>query len=153
MIILEGPDNAGKSTIAKKIEKDLNKKGVITKIKHFDTPDETFDFYDDYLKEMEGNEFKIFDRFFYSELVYSELLGREARISKSTIRTIEDKILEKNGIIYFVNPGIETLKNRLIKNGDEIMKENLLSDAIKIYKSVLAQSSVPVFNYYKDIKN
>lgn len=130
IIIIEGPDLAGKSTLAKEI----NIKGDF-EVVHFDSPSENFDFHESYLKVLD-KENVILDRYFFSEIVYSKVFGRQCRLSSETIKEIKEKLKNKPHQLIFVNPGVDTLKRRYKMRGDDIISESQIEKIVQEYENL-----------------
>jgi hypothetical protein len=84
MLIVEGPDGAGKSTLVKKLAVDLDLKvgERATKDRNKLYTVTRQDTYTALAREVQGNKKpRIWDRLFFSEMVYAPLVGRDCEFS------------------------------------------------------------------------
>jgi len=130
IIIIEGPDLAGKSTLVKQLN--INNDFEVV---HFDKPVPNFDFHESYLNVLD-KENVILDRYFFSEIVYSKIFGRQCKVSKETVQQIKEKLKNKPHQLIFVNPGIDTLKRRYRERGDEIISESQIEKIVQEYENL-----------------
>lgn len=72
MIIVEGSDGLGKTTLCKALQYTLRKMGYKFEVSHMSKPGPCFDFYWDYVKAING--LKVFDRFHLGEIAYGEVI-------------------------------------------------------------------------------
>lgn len=94
-IIVEGPDQFGKSTLCKKLQKKLNMPLIHYKPPKPGTPQ--FMYYTHLLDGPDGP--YIFDRNYVSELVYGPLFRVESAINAGELKSIENKFELAN---YFI---------------------------------------------------
>lgn len=123
IIILEGVDGAGKSTLAKQMSEEYN-----MPIHHFSYPKteeekaNMFQMYADAIHEY-GN--GIFDRCWYSEMVYGPMLREKSCISWEQMIELE-KLLASNGggLLVHCTAPFETIWNRFETRGDDYIKQD-----------------------------
>lgn len=124
-IIIEGPDAAGKTTLAEKIKAKYPFMQYVHSTAN--TPND-YDYHSYLLTKCNG----IYDRFFMGELVYPEIYGRPAKLSLAEARQLMNEIIDNTDIfIVMYASNIDTLKERLIARNelnylDEIEKQNIL---------------------------
>ncbi len=97
-IIIEGPDGAGKSYLAKQLAEQLN-----LHIVHFVAPTDDsfqFDMYRDFLIDAKNT---ILDRAWYSDMVYGPIFRGKAEIRADAMRELE-RGAEDTFIIYCTGP-------------------------------------------------
>jgi gluconate kinase len=146
VIILEGNECNFKSTIAAKLSKELGLRYI--KGSSFETAKcnntELMNHYD-YLFNTKDN--CIFDRSFYSNLVYADnkeytMLNQEqVRELEDTLRLNHDKIL-----LVFLHGDLEEIRVRLCNRGDKYIKADQLSEIeAKFYYVMYHISDLPVF--------
>ncbi len=79
MLIIEGSDLVGKTTLIKELCAEATKRGFPMIPQHFGLLDDSWDFYGDYLPYI--NKRTVMDRFILSEIVYGEMLREGSRIT------------------------------------------------------------------------
>lgn len=128
LIIFEGPDGAGKSTLAKFLSYVTNKKLVSNT--HSDPCDLKW-----FLNQLD-KESCIIDRTFISEIVYSEAKNRERRITNRDIDILVDKLLEKRALIVYCTNRYELLVDRAFSRGEDYVNKEELRRVIELYDYV-----------------
>ena len=104
-VIIEGPNNVGKSTIIKELKKLQWFENSNVEYFGMNTP-KTLNFYNDILNDYDD---VICDRFMISELVYSEYYKRDSKITiDDVIKTLNNK---KDVIMIFVDAQYEFIVN------------------------------------------
>jgi thymidylate synthase len=120
-MIVEGIDGAGKTTFCEHAFKALDGKfddGRVL-LKHYCAPSKDFHFYGDYLNDILNENSIIFDRFFLSEEVYSETMGRQKRLSGSQLwdllYTLENRGAEVTFVFIVANTrtGLRAICDRM----------------------------------------
>lgn len=121
--IICGIDGAGKTTLANAIEKITN-----YQVQHYCKPSSYFNFYDNYLLNLESDINIIFDRFFISEILYGRLFKRKDRLSNNEVENLFNIAKKKNVEFIFI---VATTEEELqvvydrTKKEDESLKEYL----------------------------
>ena len=131
IIILEGVDKAGKSTLAKELRTQL-KWPVI----HFGKPgpDPATEYFD-FLNHI--NENIICDRFFVGELVYGPLLRGKNSMTSLQIRVIERMCRKIGTLLIHVSPPYSVINDRLIELGDEMVTHAQNQKAYDMFKTII----------------
>lgn len=155
MIIFEGPDNSGKSTIASYISHEL---GI--PLHHFGKPPKNEGELIDRINFMfENKDFLIFDRCpLISEQVYSILRDKNLMSVIDEANSYYIRLREINPIIVYCRPSIETMVETLhnAKEHDDlehlVMIEDRNLELIKRYDEVMNSEYLPphwTFDYTK----
>lgn len=152
IIIIEGPDGAGKTTVAESLLAGIPG----STIKHFGSPttdEEAFNYYKVYaaaIKETDPAKVTIFDRSWYSDLVYAPLFRNRDEMSALHAEFLDSLVIANGGgfVIYCTAP-LKTLWSRCKKRGETYIKTiqqlGLVSDS---YRKVLsAQCTLPIIRY------
>lgn len=126
-IILEGPDAAGKSLYASKFVKNGFTYYKCTPGEH--ALESNFD--KKYFEDQLNKDSMVFDRFFISELVFSELYNRDQAISFNDVNSLLFKNINNIKLIILYASNTDVLKNRCIERGefdylDELDEQNKL---------------------------
>lgn len=111
LIILEGPDGVGKTTIAKRLARILNGKIVhCTK----DTPND-MSYFRSILYASE-EQFIIADRFCYGQFVYQS--EEERKLTQEDLYRLEAEMLSYGAKVVYVKASPKTIASRLNKRGE-----------------------------------
>ena len=126
-IILEGPDASGKSLYANKF---VEKGFTYFKCSPGEHAEKST-FNKEYFEELLSRDSMVFDRFFISELVFSELYNREQVISFDEVNNLVHKNIDNIKLIFLYASDIDVLKNRCSERGefeylDELEEQNML---------------------------
>lgn len=149
IIILEGPDGSGKTTLANKLSVTMN-----MPIIHNVAPKNEDDFngmYDMYMNIVLDNGHAILDRCWYSEIVYGEILRGESAIDLNEMLYLEELIShQEGGMIIHCTDKLNMLWQRCQYRGEDLvtLKEDL--GAIKkAYDNLFMEEEhiLPVVNY------
>lgn len=102
-VILEGPDGAGKSAMAGNLFIKCLQSGQKYDIIHYVGASDIFNYNCGYTFHLQHKRAEIFDRFVFSEIVYSKVYGRKCQVSckkyKQILRMLEELGAEVNIII------------------------------------------------------
>lgn len=117
IFIVDGPDGAGKSLLCHTLQK---KTGY--KVEHLTQPEKygklpTKDLYENLLQ----HDNVIFNRFYYSEIIYSNVKNRRCGVGPSDCEDIDRLIKEKKAVVIHVTADIKILKKRIQKRGDDFI--------------------------------
>jgi thymidylate kinase len=132
VIVLEGPDLAGKSTLATSLAAEIGRLHPLapaTRLRANGPPENDQDLYMDYYRQVEeaiahraGGVPTIFDRLHVGELIYGPLYRGHSRIDPDQLAKLE-VLLDNNQILkVHVNSDHATLKTRLESRKDELIK-------------------------------
>ena len=102
MLIIDGPDNVGKTTLAKKIVDVANKKsnGPRFTSRHLTRPPEDWDYFKGYKKLAESGMYTVQDRFHLGTIAYDEV----TRYNKYQLRIIESWIYSSGSLVVLLLP-------------------------------------------------
>lgn len=126
--VLEGPDLAGKSTIAQQI---MNAGGRVQLLKQGPPPVHQRDIIAHYLKPIEGmighaDIHTVMDRWHVGELIYGPILRDKSMLTVQQADYI-DMVLQTFGArFYYVTARLSTLQRRYDKRGDGLIKRHHL---------------------------
>lgn len=124
-IIIEGPDGAGKSTLAKSLADRLDMNILKMTVNGGQSPRE-------YIQKLECDGV-IIDRCWVSEQVYSDLFGRDPRISEDDAEALTDFCRLAGIPIIVLLPPLYVVIDRLNSRGDEFASV-VCPNIVEIYK-------------------
>ncbi len=118
MIVIEGPDMAGKSSLAQRLfeilptapHAGLLRRSPAPMVRHFTKPPPSFDKYWGYRECVQRN--VILDRFHMSHPVYRHIAGEEHDLTPFKYQLVDSDIAKVGGIIVLLVPSERELKKR-----------------------------------------
>lgn len=138
LVILEGCDGTGKTTLAKFLSKLLNADIVHCTA---ETPNDYGFFYN--IIEVAKTRNIIADRFCYGQFVYQE--KDERKLSKSALRMLETRMLEANSKVILVTAPEDVILARLASRGE--ITHMPVKDILSRFEKVMSKSILPVMRY------
>ena len=138
LVVLEGCDGAGKSTLAEFLAKLLNADIIHCTA---ETPNDYGFFYN--IIEAAKTRNIIADRFCYGQFVYQE--KDERKLSKSALRMLETYMLEVDGKVILVTAPEDVILARLASRGE--VTHMPVKDILSRFEKVMSKSILPVMRY------
>lgn len=147
MLIIEGPDLVGKTTLALACQKILASKGYAHVYQHFTKLPEAFDQFLDYLPHIRRN--VVQDRFHMSREAYGRALGNQAVNSLLEIQLIDARIRMQGGMTVIVSASERFIRHQWqSKDRDEMYKLDDVIKVMKEYDRIHAQGDFDVDHYF-----
>lgn len=148
IVILEGVDKAGKSTLAARLRKKLG-----WPVTHFSRPgsDPATEYAEFLSCAILAKQDVICDRFFVGELVYGPLLRGKHSMTALQIVTIERMCRKLGAILVHVNPDYSVIKKRLHELGDTMVTPLQNKRAYEMFKEVCPPRRLGTYvRWYQD---
>ena len=116
MIVIEGTDLVGKTSLCNVLLKTLHENGYPLIPQHFGLLEDDWDFYWDYLPFI--NRRTVMDRFTMSEVVYGNVIRDRSRISPETYRLLDAHMRLQGTVTVVVTASDEWLESQLDRKYD-----------------------------------
>lgn len=142
LIIIEGPDKSGKSTLAREIEKRFGYSYA-----HFGAPGpDPAGEYARFLLNLKGP--TVCDRFYLGEQVYGPLLRGKSVITNLQKAVIERLCRYRGAILIYAGTPLEVCQERLAKSKYEDVTVDQNAKAWEMFRSIITECSImPVCHY------
>lgn len=151
LIIVEGPDGAGKTTFVESLQRELahNPRGaedIITL--HCGPPSDHV--YAEYTKNhLHGYSpmqltHVVCDRWHWGELIYGPMLRGESKLDRHGFDRVEHYLARRGAVVAFLTEKAQILARRVEERGDELVKVDQLPYLVAAYDVVASWSRLPV---------
>lgn len=152
IFIIEGPDGSGKSTLAETLAKQTGY--PVVHMSNPKTEEEKANMLNEYLGIIESGRNVIFDRCWYSEMVYGPIMRGASVINYPSMYMLESKLAKRGAMIIYCTDKPKTLWRRATKRGEEYITDYNKFESICAGFDVLMSVPhiVPVVKYgYEDL--
>lgn len=152
IIIIEGPDGSGKTTLAENLSKQTGYPVV-----HRSQPkseEEKRQMYQSYVDIIDTGKNVIFDRCWYSEMVYGPVMRDASVITYPAMYAIEQKLAKHGALIIYCTDKPKTLWRRATSRGEDYILDYDTFELICTGFDILMRVPhlVPVVKYgYEDL--
>lgn len=154
LIIVEGVDGAGKSTLVRRLAQTITTTtGDAVQILHRGPPElHPIDEYERPLWSYRpGSGHIIADRWHLGELVYPQVVGRTTKLDAGTLRHIELLLASRGASVIHVTAELNVLRDRLVARGDDLITPDMLAEIKIRYAYVMSKmTTLPRSTYYGD---
>lgn len=141
LIVIEGADKTGKTTLAQEISTKLG-----YEYHHFGAPGPNpADEYAEFLIALAKP--TVCDRFYYGENVYGPLLRGKSLITPLQKIVIERLCRVKSGILIHARPPLDVVQHRMGMLGDKLITKAQNEKAYAMFNHVLHKSTMPKYIY------
>ncbi len=141
LIIIEGADKTGKTTLAKEITERYG-----YRYHHFGPPGPNpAEEYAEFLINLK--EPVVCDRFFYGEMVYGPLLRGKSLMTTRQINMIEQMCLAHNAYLIHAEPKLDIINNRMHELGDDMITVEQNEKAYGMFNTVISKAILPKLKY------
>lgn len=152
IIIIEGPDGSGKTTLAEKLSKQTGYPVV-----HRSQPkseEEKLQMLREYVDAIDAGKNVIFDRCWYSEMAYGPVMRDESVITYPEMYLLEEKLARHGALIIYCTDKPRTLWRRATKRGEDYITDFETFERICTNFDIImgVPHLIPVVKYdYKDL--
>lgn len=141
ILILEGCDKVGKTTIAKDLAKYYGLKYVHTGVPPKSAHKKMYHWHKDILDPLLSDPHLkgvVLDRFHLSNVVYSQVMQHHDCISNVGWTMLEHRLLtEHNPVVVYCYRSEEAIKQAFIDDKEELLTPELIPDIMKAYANIL----------------
>jgi len=138
IIILEGVDKAGKSTLGRKLCKMFN-----AEYQHYSKPDkDPFEYFYPAIAEAKNGKFVVCDRHCLGEIVYSTVKGEPSQWKPGDYELMLSMLEDINATIIHVWENFDNLSRRLKELGDSYVKENEMLEIQGLFDKEVRRISI-----------
>jgi len=152
IIIIEGPDGSGKSTLAQQISKQT--KYPVVHRSAPKTEEEKLKMMDMYRQAISESKNIIFDRCWYSEMVYGPVMRDASYVSYPAMYDLEKALAKVGAIIIYCTDNPKVLWKRCTTRGEDYIKDydTFVSICNGFDRLMSVPHLIPVLKYdYKDL--
>lgn len=153
IILIEGPDGAGKTTLAEKLSKQTGY--VLLHRSYPKTAEEMANMMQEYMQVIKSGKNCIIDRCWYSEMVYGPIMRNETNISYPDMYELERAVARVGGIVIYCTGNRKVLWQRCTERGEDyVVDEETFKDIYYGYSDLMNRVPhlIPVVTYeYKDM--
>lgn len=147
IIIIEGPDGSGKTSLANRLSRQTGYK-IIHRTQPKTEEDKAI-MMDEYFRVIRSRENMIFDRCWYSEMVYGPVMRDASVISYSQMYDLERRLMETGAMIIYCTDAKQVLWARCQERGEDYIVDRTTFDSIcDRYDTLFASPHfIPVVTY------
>jgi hypothetical protein len=147
LIILEGPDCAGKSSLADRLQAEIERTTKDEVLRLSAGPPALHPL-DEYVVPLLGyrpnrGTHVICDRLHWGERVYPTVLGRPSELDDGVFRYIEAFLLSRGAYVVSLTAPVEELERRMRKRGDDLIRPDQLAAIAQGFRAVERTSFLP----------
>lgn len=141
IIILEGIDRAGKTTLAKELCRRL-------KLKYIKVSNPKGDPYEEYLNLILNVKVPtLFDRLHLGELVYGPVLRGKSQLDTKKFRNLEFLLKQRGAVIVYAHNSYEFIKQKFIEDHETFLNAEKIKQVQRLYEKKINSSILPVNRY------
>lgn len=148
LIILEGSDKCGKTTLARflavKFQADYVKFSAPVK--------PAYDEYRDFLFTIDPRKNYVLDRFLYGELVYGPIYRGKSGVTPEQMRFLETIMARVRTAVIYCETDLQQIRDNFVKDDEQFTRQEDIEEILKRYKYLWSQTHIKpyYFNYLTD---
>lgn len=144
LVIIEGENKCGKTTLAKHIEKEHGFRYI-----KVSQPGEKGPYreYMDLLDSLKPGEHAVIDRFHIGEEVYGPLYRGKSGLIREQFGEIDKRIDKSNGILIHCFDSYENIAKRFEEENEEFADKSKIQKTLDLFDIVIKRSRIPVYKH------
>lgn len=153
VIIFEGVNKGGKTTLVNKIKETFHEKNFqiikCSQPKIEDGINQAYIQYNNILQKIEDNPDKnyIIDRFHFGSYVYGPIYRGMPDFGKVLFKKIEDRIMKLNYIFVLAIADKKFIEKKFVEDNEEFAKIELIDKEIALFKKTAKMSELKILNH------
>lgn len=147
LIIIEGPDNTGKTTLARHLQEVFSLDYIHCSKPKTDNPYLEYCELADSIKKP-----TVIDRAHLGEYVYGTLWRGGCSITPKMFQDLDLKFMEKFEYVVVIHAQapLEIIEERCKENNEQLLKPNQIAACSELFYYIMSQTHIPVVNYHSD---
>lgn len=147
-IFIEGPDNSGKTTLAKALVEEFN-----LDYRHCSKP-KTDDPFTEYMNMiMNTEQSTVFDRGYLGEFVYSNLWRGGCKLDFKDFQALDRCALrDSKTIIIHATADFSCIRERCIDQKEELLQLDQIVDCMNLFDLIIERTLCPVIKYNSSVQ-
>lgn len=144
LIIIEGPDRTGKTTLAKHLIDVFSLQYI-----HCSKP-ETDNPYNEYIELIDSIKLPtVIDRVYFSEYVYGKLWRGKCGFTEKQFYDLDLKYMEKFDFVCVIHADapVEVIKQRCLDVGEDLLKFDEIEKCKYLFDDIIQKTKIPVLKY------
>lgn len=149
LVIIEGPDNTGKTTLAKKLVEKFDLEYIHCSKPKTDNPYLEYCDLADSIKKP-----TVLDRAHLGEYVYGRLWRGGCDISDAKFSDLDFKFMDKfeHVIVVHATAPLDVILERCRANDEKLLKEDQIKRCVELFDDVISKTDIPVLTYNSDVE-
>lgn len=148
LIIIEGPDNTGKTRLARHLQEVFSLEYIHCSKPKTDNPYVEYCELADSIKKP-----TVIDRAHLGEYVYSKLWREGCSISEKKFQDLDLKFMEvfQYVVVIHAQAPNDVILERCKKNNEKLLMPDQIEKCANLFHEIISKTDIPVVNYYSHI--
>ena len=146
IVVLEGPDKCGKSTLAAKLRDEHG----FTIVKCSVPDKDPYLYFMEKLDEAQGD--VVLDRFAYSGMVYGPIYRNKSDLTPGQLRNLELKLMSRNALVIYCYDNVKAIQKRFKTEHETYAKEQDVKRLLDGFALAMLKCRLPVFYHQMQTK-